>query len=138
MPANPDYKDLFKIFSEEKVEFLLVGAHAVMFYAEPPYTNDLDVLVRPTRENAEGVYRARAKFGAPLQGLNSDDFCDPELVHQIGIEPNRIDVIMSIKAVTFDEAWAHRSESTYSGIPIHIIGHAALIRNKRAALDLKI
>ena len=41
MSTNPDYKDLFRIFSEEKVDYLVVGAHAVLFHAEPRYTNDL-------------------------------------------------------------------------------------------------
>ena len=28
MPANPDFKDLFKLLKEEAVEYLVVGAHA--------------------------------------------------------------------------------------------------------------
>ena len=39
-----------------------------MFYAAPRYTKDLDIWVRPTRENAERVHRALAAFGAPLDG----------------------------------------------------------------------
>lgn len=35
MPANRDYKDLFRILNEEHVEYLIVGAHAVIYYAEP-------------------------------------------------------------------------------------------------------
>jgi hypothetical protein len=37
MSANPDFKDLFSIFNEEEVEYLVVGAHAVIFYSEPRY-----------------------------------------------------------------------------------------------------
>ena len=42
-----------------------VGGHAVAYYGHPRATKDLDVLVRPTPENAERVYRALASFGAP-------------------------------------------------------------------------
>ena len=43
MPVNPDYRDLFKAFNDKSVRYLVVGAHAVIFYAEPRYTKDLDV-----------------------------------------------------------------------------------------------
>jgi hypothetical protein len=39
-------------------------------YTEPRYTNDLDVWVRPTPENAARVYRALQQFGAPLADLD--------------------------------------------------------------------
>lgn len=32
--------------SDEDVEFIVVGAHAVMFFTEPRYTKDLDVYAR--------------------------------------------------------------------------------------------
>lgn len=34
MPANPDFKDLFKLFDAAGVEYLVVGAHAVVYYTE--------------------------------------------------------------------------------------------------------
>ena len=37
MPPNPAYKELFSILNEEGVEYLIVGAHAVMFYTAPRY-----------------------------------------------------------------------------------------------------
>ncbi len=45
MPVNQDFKEIFRIFNEEAVEYLIVGAHAVMFYTEPRYTKDIDILV---------------------------------------------------------------------------------------------
>ena len=62
MPANPDFKDLFKVFNEENVEYLVVGAHAVIFYVEPRFTQDLDVWVNPIVENATRVYSALKKY----------------------------------------------------------------------------
>jgi hypothetical protein len=47
MPVNPDYRELFRILSEEKVEYLIVGACAVTCYAEPRYTKDLNILIGP-------------------------------------------------------------------------------------------
>ena len=133
MSTNPDYKDLFKIFLEEKVEYLVVGAHAVIFYAEPRYTKDLDIWVRPSDDNASRVWRALKRFGAPLADLTIKDFTNQDMVYQIGIEPNRIDILMGIKGVEFDIAWQNKVESSYDGIPIYILGRNELISAKKAS-----
>lgn len=55
----------------------------------------------------------------------------------IGLPPNRIDLINSIAAVDFEEAWAERVEAVMVGedrqTPIPYIGVDALVKNKRAA-----
>ena len=51
---------------------------------------------------------------------------------QIGIPPNRIDIVTSIDGVEFDEAWSARVDTAYGTVPIHVIGRAHLILNKRA------
>ena len=133
MAANADFKDLFSIFNEEKVEYLVAGAHAVIFYAEPRYTKDLDLWVNATVENAAKVYRALVRFGAPLRNISVDDFCKKDMIYQIGVEPNRIDIIMGISGVCFEEAWACRVESSYAGVAINIMGKENLISSKEAA-----
>ena len=133
MSANPDYRDLFRIFSEEKVEYLVVGAHAVIYYAEPRYTKDLDIWVRPSSDNALRVWRGLERFGAPLREVTVQDFTDPEMVYQMGVAPNRIDILMGIEGVDFDSAWKNRVESTYDGIPIYILGKYELICAKKAS-----
>ena len=67
----------------------IVGAHAVAYYAEPRYTKDLDIFVRPTQDNANRIWAALARFGAPLQNITPHDFCRPDVIYQIGVEPNR-------------------------------------------------
>jgi hypothetical protein len=64
--------------------------------------------------------------------VSERDFTNPELIYQIGVAPNRIDVMMGTAGVEFDEAWANRTESSYGAVPIHIIGKAELIRTKKA------
>lgn len=133
MAVNPDFKDLFKAFNDCHVEYLVVGAHAVMFYARPRFSKDLDVWVNPTPENAQRVWQALTTFGAPLQEVTLASFTNDELVYQVGIEPNRIDVMMGIQGVEFAAAWANREHSTYGGVSIPIISRQDLIRAKRAA-----
>jgi hypothetical protein len=133
MPINPDYRDLFRLLFEEKVEYLVIGAYAVTYYCEPRYTKDLDILVRPTEENAGRLWKALERFGAPLTDVCLADFTNPEMIYQIGIEPNRIDVHVSITGVDFEAIWPNRVESTYAKVPIQIISRADLITAKKAS-----
>ena len=74
-----------------------------------------------------------ALSSASRTDVTPQTFTEPELVYQIGVAPNRVDILMDISGVSFDEAWANRVESTYGGVGIHIIGKEELIRAKRAA-----
>lgn len=132
MAANPDFKELFAALCAEQAEFIVVGAHAVMVHTEPRFTKDLDVWIRPTPENAKRVYRALSTFGAPLDDLTEQDLATEGTVFQIGIAPNRIDLLTSIEAVTFGDAWPRRLQRTYDGIPIATLAVVDLIANKRA------
>jgi hypothetical protein len=55
---NPDFRDLLLAFGEETVEFMVVGAYALALHGVHRFTGDLDVFVRPTRENAARVWCA--------------------------------------------------------------------------------
>ncbi len=132
MATNPDFNDLLSALSAEGAEFLIVGAHAVMFYTAPRYTKDLDIWVHSTPENAERVYRALRSFGAPLSDLTAADLATAGTIFQIGVAPNRIDILTSLDAVSFETAWQRRSTSTYGGVPIAILSVEDLLTNKRA------
>jgi hypothetical protein len=76
---------------------------------------------------------ALSAFGAPLHGASIDDFAGPDFVLQIGVQPVRIDIITSITAVTFDEAWPDRLLATFDGAPVGVLSKTHLIQNKTAA-----
>jgi hypothetical protein len=133
MAVNPDFKDLFSIFNAHDVEYLVVGAHAVIYYGRPRFTKDLDVWVNPDPRNAGRVWRALQQFGAPLRDLSEHDFSDPALMYQIGMEPNRIDIMMGIPGVEFEPAYSRRQRATYGGVSMAVLSREDLIRAKRAA-----
>ena len=130
-----DFRDLLVELADAAAEFVVVGGHAVAFHGHPRATKDLDVLVRAVPENAERVYRALARFGAPLQAFEvaAGDFATYDGVLQIGLPPRRIDILNRADGVTFDEAIAAGDELVIEGRRIPVIGRDALLRNKRAA-----
>jgi hypothetical protein len=129
---NPDFHDMLSALCGEGAEFLLVGAYALAAHGLPRATGDMDIWIRCSAENAERVWRALRRFGAPLTGLTRDDLNTPNLVFQIGIAPRRIDILTSIDAVQFDEAWPYRQVVEIEGLAIGVIGRSHLIQNKRA------
>ena len=128
---NPDYRDMLSIFNDEGVEYLVVGAHALAAHGYPRATADIDLWVRCSEDNAKRVWRALCRFGAPLQDLTLVDLTTPDIVFQIGVEPRRIDILTSIEAVTFDDAWPRRKSIVVDAIPISVIGRDDLLRNKQ-------
>jgi hypothetical protein len=130
--VNPDFRDLFAALNDAQASYLVVGAHAVAFYAEPRFTKDLDVWVEASPANAPRVFRALQDFGAPMTGVAETDFLAPGAVLQIGVAPNRIDVTTHIDGVAFEAAWPNRQSTTFGDQSIWIIGRAELIRNKTA------
>lgn len=130
---NRDFRDLFAAFVAHDVRFLIVGGYAVAFHGHPRFTKDVDVLVAPDRENAERVFAALADYGAPMTDLRVEHFTDPENVFQIGVPPNRVDVLTAITGVGFEDAWATRVPSRYGDVDVAYIGLDALLKAKRAA-----
>ncbi len=96
----------------------------------PRYTGDLDVLGRNTPKNGRRVEVALAAFGLDSLGLKAADFGESYRVIEIGLAPNRIDLLTSIPGVTFRDAWADRIEAVVDGVPVNFISRRALIRNK--------
>jgi hypothetical protein len=121
-----------KAFSEEKVEYLVVGGYAVAKYTEPRYTKDLDIWVRPDQGNAILVFSALGKFGAPLTGLSPKDFSQKGFFYTIGMAPLRIDILFDIKGVDFDDCFARRVESDIGGVLVNFISAEDLVINKEA------
>jgi hypothetical protein len=70
-------------------DYLIVGAHALAAHGYPRATGDLDIWVRPTQENADRVWDAIEKYGAPRRGITRDDFFTPDTVFQIGVAPKK-------------------------------------------------
>lgn len=128
---SPDFRDLLSTFNAHRVEYLVVGAHALAAHGYVRATGDLDVWVRPDPANARRVIEALRAFGAPLQDLTETDLTRAGTVFQIGVAPLRIDVLTSIDGVTFDEAWTDRLSAKFVDLPVPVLSAKNLIMNKR-------
>lgn len=129
-----DQIDLLSAFNDHGVEYLVIGGHAVNAYTQARFTKDLDVLIRSSEANAKAIFQALAQYGAPLAHVSVSDFVGkPEQYFQIGIEPDRIDILQDIPGVSFDEAWRDATVGSVEGLPVRFISREHLIANKLAA-----
>ena len=129
---NRDFREMLSELLDASAEYLIVGAYALAAHGVPRATGDLDVWIRPSKDNAGRVFAALARFGAPLDHVSLEDFTNPGMVFQIGVAPRRIDILTSIDGVDFDSAWSGRSSVEIDGLRVPVLGREDLIANKRA------
>lgn len=117
---------------DNEVDFLVVDAYAMAAFGYPRATGDFDLWVLISVDNSEKIYNSLAQFGAPLEQINRNTFCEEGIVFQIGVVPRRIDIIIKIDGVDFKQAYANRKEILIDDLNIPFISKEDLIKNKEA------
>lgn len=133
MKLGKDLREFIELLNSRRVDYIIVGGHAVAFHGHPRFTGDIDFLLRPSQENAELLIGAIIEFGFPEIRLSAGDFTRPNTVVQLGYPPNRVDLLTSISGVDFEEAWSSRLAGELDGLPVYFLGRDALLKNKRAS-----
>ncbi len=136
---NEDFQDVLAALLASGARFLVVGAHALAVHGVPRATGDLDIWVLPDPVNAERVWRALTRFGAPMEtvGAGPGDLARPGLVLQIGLPPRRIDILTALTGVDFESAWRSRVVHQVGSLEVPFLDRDTLIRNKRATGRLR-
>jgi hypothetical protein len=128
---NTKQISLLAAFAAAKVEYAVVGGVAVNAHGYVRATNDLDIFIRPTEENARAAFNALLALGAPLEGLQPGDLLDVEENIRFGPEEDHIDILASIGEMSFDQVWRNRIETEVEGLSVPFISKPDLIENKR-------
>lgn len=132
MQLSLDFNAFIDVCKRHGVRFVIVGGYALAAHGHARMTKDLDVFVEATNENAAALMAALTEFGFGGIGLESSDFTAPGVVIQLGYPPARIDLLTSIDAVSFAEAFDQHVEFDVDGRPVPFIGREQLIANKEA------
>ena len=67
-----------------------------------------------------------------ISGRPASDFAMANMIVQFGVVPNRIDILTSIEAVEFADAWPDRLRVMMDGVELSVVGREHLLQNKRA------
>jgi hypothetical protein len=125
------YDELFALLNSAKVKYLVVGAYAVSYYAEPRHTGDIDIFVSTEPANAALLFKVLGDFGFGGIGIKENDLKAPDTILQLGYPPLRIDIITGISGVRFPDAWKSRKRGRLGQSTVWYISKADLIKNKR-------
>lgn len=132
MIFEQDFIDFVQLLNDHEVKYMVVGAHALSFHGRPRHTGDLDIWIKPDRENALKMVEVINDFGFGTLGLKENDFLQENYVTQLGYPPLRIDILNSISGVDFDEAYVEKMETEVDDLKIAFISANDFIKNKQA------
>lgn len=132
MNLEKDLREFIELLNALNVRYMVVGAFAVAYHGRPRYTGDIDLFIERTSENADRLMQVIQKFGFGDLDLSVDDFLQEDQVIQLGISPNRIDLLTFLSGVDFQDAWATREQGEIEGLTVPFISREMLKRNKAA------
>lgn len=109
MDAIPDFEDFLRLLRKHEVRYLVIGGLAFIYHARPRYTKDMELWIDPSPRNVQRANAALAEFGSPHL-LTVDE---PDEILQIGLPPNRIDLLRTAEGPSFALAWKRRIVGRY-------------------------
>lgn len=133
MNLQKDLREFIELLSALDVRFVIVGAFAVAYHGYFRYTSDIDLFIDRSKENAQRIQTAIEQFGFADLDLAEPDFTQTDQVIQLGVSPNRIDLMTFLSGVTFAEAWAAREYGNLDGLNVPFISKEMLKQNKLAS-----
>ncbi len=137
MNLTEDMKDLLQLFNKHSVKYMIVGGFAVIAYGYVRLTQDIDILLYPSKKNAENIKQSIVEFGFGEAGIPWDYFEKEGTAIHLGVEPNRIDLLTHLKGVDNDTLFNNMQRSDFDGFPIPIISKKDLLKVKLASKRLK-
>lgn len=132
MEISQDWKEWLESLNANQVEYVIIGGLAVGHHGWVRYTKDMDMLIHAEHENIKRLIRALEDFDFGSIGLRVEDFENPDDVVQLGVEPNRIDLLTAVEGADWNEIKSDRSPGNLGGVPTYFIGLKTLLKVKRA------
>ncbi len=128
-----DFKEFLKLLNANRVKYLVIGGYAVGYHGYPRATNDLDVWVAISPNNAKKLVNLLRKFGYATSELSQDLFLREWSIVRMGVPPIRIEITTTISGVTFTECYTQRVIDEIDGIRVNLINLDQLKINKKAS-----
>ena len=127
-----DFREFIELLNANRVKYLVVGGYAVACHGYPRYTKDLDVWIELSPDNAHKMIIALEQFGFGSLGLKAEDFLEEDQIIQLGYPPNRIDILTTLKDLSFEDCYNSKVKVEMRGLQVDFIDVENLKKNKRA------
>lgn len=130
MNIPEDFKEFIELLQDKQVRYLIVGGYAVGFHSRPRFTNDLDIWIENSSDNAKRMLAVLCAFGFEQIDITIADLTDPDKVIQLGVSPMRIDLITGL-GIDFDLAFRHKIIAHYLGVNAYFVSLEHLLELKK-------
>lgn len=128
-----DFKDFLRLLSENEVQYLLIGGYAVGYYGYPRATHDMDVWIAVGESNAQRMVAVMEGFGFAPDAAAKEIFLRHDGVVRMGVPPLRLEVLMGISGVAFEDCYDRGIVDDIDGVQVKIIHLDDLRTNKVAS-----
>lgn len=101
-----EHQKLLLSLLNNKVNFILIGGYAVIYYGYERVTGDMDVWLQPDNENLPKLLAALKDFDieeSSIEQVRKIDLTTPQMFF-VGDKPRRIDFLNIVSGISFDEA----------------------------------
>jgi hypothetical protein len=134
-PASvDDLKTLLRALAQEKVDYLLIGGYALYTLGYQRGTTDIDVLMRPTREQGERAQRALLLLpDRAARDLNPDWFVEGETIRVA--DAFVVDVMFNACGESYESLQAYAVTIDFDGVPVHTLNIEGLLKTKQTTRD---
>jgi predicted nucleotidyltransferase len=133
MVLNKDLREFVGLLNEKGVKYLVIGGYAVAYHGYPRYTKDIDIWVWLNEENAQKILETIKAFGMASMHILVEDLLNPNSVIQLGMPPNRIDILTDLETLDFEACYAQKEMTNLDGLEIAFLDFDNLIKSKLAA-----
>jgi len=126
---------LLKLLKENHVKFVIIGATAFPVHGYSRATLDIDIFIKPEKENAKRTLKALQDFGYDVADVTIDDL----LTNKVLIRQYLVgtDIHPIVKGVTFDRIWKNKVKARFGKTYVWFASLDDLIAMKKAASRTK-
>lgn len=128
-----DLKELLKLLLAHRVEFVLIGAHAVAVHGRPRFA-ELEILVSRRSQNLARLAEAIHSFGVELQPDAQTILArEPRAKILIGADPFQVEILNHADGLEFESVLERSEIHELRGVKVPVLSLPDLVANKRAS-----
>lgn len=130
---HKDFKEFLQLLIDNEVQFLVIGGYAVAWFGRPRNTDDIDIWIDSSQENAEKMVASLKEFGFDTPDLNASLFTRDHGIVRLGTPPWKIKIFVKIPGVEFAECHARHTIWPVGEMEVPMISLPDLKINKLAS-----
>ncbi len=131
-PLAREFEEFLRLLNTNTARYLVVGGYAVGYHGYLRNTDELDLFVELSADNAARLVSALREFGFHQRKLKPALFLRKGSIIRLGGKPMCVQIHTEIDGVSFEECYRHRHWVRIGDLRVNFIGLPQLLRNKRA------